>query len=172
MDGNRIYNMLHLSARIYGLIWAARPKLETGLFKALAGPGKIKRRIKADQREAVKAELPILVLIMVLQAAEKKLADLTPEEMEFLKSGLVHFFSTNYLPLYLELKDPVKETMARVDWYMDGQEGGLEELFSKFVFSVVSDPKGELADPLHRFVTETVTAEIDRAIDLAPRYHI
>ncbi len=172
MDDKRLYDALHLAARIHGLIWAARPRLEEELVKVLGGPGKLKRRLKSAQREALFNELPVLLLILILQAMEKNGPDLAAGETEFLKSCLVHFFSIHYVALYLDHKDPIKETMARVDWYMDGDEGAPEELFARFVFSVFPDPRGELADPLHRFVTESVSAEIERVLALAPRYHI
>lgn len=170
MDLAASLNTLHLASRIHGLLAAAMPRLNRRLVRALKQNGSLFRRPKPPQLESLANELPVLILILVLQEIEKTELTSGSEESEFLKSCLVQFFASHYVALYLEHKDPIKELLARVDWYLDGAEGPAEAMFSRFVSGVLTQRMDEPSEIPARFVTEKVLPEVRHALDLAPRY--
>ncbi len=170
METTHLFNTLRLAARIHGLITAALPQLRQELIDLMSEASPRFRRPKVATVEAVRHELPVLLLILALQemdAAEPNPAD---EEMEFLKACLVHFFAAHYASLYLEHKDPLKETLARVDWYLDGAGGPPDELFSRFVSTLFPNHGEEMDKPIHRFIDQKILPRVRKALDLAPKY--
>lgn len=172
MHDDRLYNILHLAARIHGLIWAAYPELEAELIDIIAKSGGKFRRAKADRITPVTAEFPVLILISVIQAQEKAAPEMEQSEAEFLKSCLVHFFATHSVSHYLERTDPIKELLNKVDWYLDGDKGAPAELFIQLVASVFPDLPERATARLLELAGPTLTGRIDKAIELAPLYNL
>lgn len=172
MQNDRLYKILHLAARIHGLIWATYPEFEAELVDIVTESGKRQRKKKADQIASVTNELPVLLLISVLRAQEKQSPEMDPEEAEFLKSCLVHFFATHTAGRYLEQVDPIKELLSRVDWYLDGQSASPGELFSQFVTSIFPDLKEGSPARLDKLINLAIAGRIDKAMEFAPRYSL
>jgi len=170
MDPAQPIEALQLGARIHGLIAASLPRFSQELTKLIVQVCSVFRRPKRAQLEAVTNELPVLLLIMALQELDKDGSQFKDEEQDFLKSCLIQFFSVHYTQLYQEHKDPMKEMLARVDWYLDRSDEQPGELFSEFVYRHFPSRKEELAGPLSRFISNQILPEITRALDLAPRY--
>lgn len=171
MQSNRLYQILHLAARIHGLIWASFPEFEVELIDIVTESGKRQRKKKADQISSVTGELPVLILISAIRAQESVAPEMDPEEAEFLKSCLIHFFATHTSGRYLEQIDPIKELLARVDWYLDGKKESPGQLFDQFVTSIFPDLKEASLKRLDKLINLAIAARIEKALDLAPRYN-
>lgn len=169
-----VTNALHhirLAARIHGRIDAVYPELERELIKQITGRTTLFKRPKHEQLEAIKTELPVLLLILTLQEVERAEMIKSETESELLKSCLVHFFAIYYNELYLDHQDPIRETFNRVDWYLDGEFPEANDLFVHFVSNIFPDiEKDALTDQLNEFVNQRIMGEIQRAVELGPKY--
>lgn len=172
MELEKFLKTNRLAARAHGLLFTHMDRITEGLAKVINDHMPIFRRLKNKQHEALLAELPILILILVLQESERSDQYPQDEMAEVFKSGLINFFATNYIALYQDMKDPIKETLARVDWYLDGQEGSPQELFARYAAGMIEGPKDDISPILLDFIDETIMPEVHKALDLAPRYRI
>ncbi|MBW1711526.1 MAG: hypothetical protein JRJ59_00040 [Deltaproteobacteria bacterium] len=172
MNRDQFLQTVRLAARIHGLILARMPRLTKDLNKVVKDHSSLFKRPTADQLETLANELPVLVLILVIQEMER--LDLAPDDdmAEFLKSSLIHFFASHYIPLYLEHKDPIKETLTRVDWYLDGSGKTPESLFAGLVRGLLPGCKEEMTEPVVDFINNSVLPQVKKALDLAPRYRL
>jgi hypothetical protein len=130
------------------------------------------RRPKFNQRTALLDELPAFLLILTLQEVERTERLPLEVKVDFFKSCLVHFFSSHYTGLYRDHKDPIQETLAKVDWYLDSHDGPPEARFAKFAAGLFPGLVKDPASAVEAFIQERVRPEILRALELAPKYRL
>jgi hypothetical protein len=172
MDQTSYLHTLRLAARVHGLVVAQEDRLGLELVEIFREHLTMLRRPKSNQRTALLGEWPVFLLILTLQEVERAEGLPLEVEVEFFKSCLVHFFASHYAGLYRDHKDPIQETLAKVDWYLDSQDGPPEASFAKFAVGLFAGLVKDPAPAVEAFIRERVRPEILRALELAPKYRL
>jgi hypothetical protein len=161
-----LFRLHRLCLRIYGLMTRDLPAQATTLAQAAGSLGK-KDRLALSQ--ALGDELPIILALRALERleADQRLASMGLSE--FLRGLLLPCFSLSYSQLYEESTDPLKQVLARMDWYLDYDKGNPQEALAYFVSTVVGEHLTDTG-PLLKHIENSIMPEMDKRLELAFRY--
>ena len=166
-EPEELYRLGRLAMRIYGLL--CRDLEEVVNRWVAAASGVIKRKDRKETARQLVEELPVLLLIHVLDRINEQPFFAKSGVAELLRGLLVPCFSLEYRHLYDQSTDPVKQVLSRLDWYLDGDKTDMVGAFEHFSVTLVNDGLKDAA-PLHQHLGEVILPEMDNRLDLAFRY--
>lgn len=160
------FRLHRLCLRIYGLMMRDLPAQASTLAQAAGALGKKDRQALT---QTLIDELPIILALHALERleADQRLASLGLSE--FLRGLLLPCFSLAYSQLYAEATDPLKQVLARLDWYLDYDKGNPQEALAYFASTILGDHLANTG-PLLKQIEAHLLPEMDKRLDLAFRY--
>jgi hypothetical protein len=169
LDANQTQRLVRLAVRIYGLISERFPAQTEGLLDVLDSVKKASKKRRDERRLILDQELPPVILILTLNYLGNH-EEFSAEEIEPLLGYLVSVFSLEYKERYSDQQDPLKEMLGRIDWYLDGDKGSVEELLAFFLGEELHLKSEDLVEPLAAYVQEEMIPELAKKIDLSFLY--
>lgn len=161
-----LYRLHRLCLRIFGLMARDIPAQAFTLAQA-AGP--LRKKDRQSLANTLADELPVLLALHALERLENHPRLASHGLSELLRGLLLPCFSLSYSQLYEEPADPLKQILARLDWYLDGDKGNPQEALAYFASTLLGDHLMDTA-PLQRKMEEYLWPEMDRRLELAFRY--
>jgi hypothetical protein len=169
MDANQTQHLVRLAVRIYGLISERFPAQTEGLLDVLDKVKKASKKKRDDRRALLSQELPPVILILTLNYLEGH-EEFSAGQIHPLLGYLVSVFSLEYKERYADQQDPLKEMLGRIDWYLDGDKGSVQELLAFFLGEELDIKSDDLVAPLTEYLREVLVPELSKRIDLSFLY--
>lgn len=169
LDANQAQGLVRLAVRVYGLISERFPAQTEGLLDVLDQIKKASKKKRDDRRALLAQELPPVILILTLNYLEGH-DEFSAGQIEPLLGYLVSVFSLEYKERYADQQDPLKEMLGRIDWYLDGDKGSVEELLAFFLGEELDLKSEDLVEPLSEYLRGVMIPELSKRIDLSFLY--
>lgn len=159
-DPGQLFRLQRLCVRLYTVLTRDLDQVTDDLVKAAGGkwPGQ-----KKQLGDLFKAELPILIVLRVLEGLENDERFDRPELAELLRGLLLPLFALRFQDLHEQASEQMKRVHSRIDWYLDFESDDPVDVFCIYcgaeAGSALKNPEG-----MKQFLLGTIIPEVDQRL--------